>query len=212
MINFEKIDLIYNDKKIIDQLSFNIKKGDKVAILGKSGLGKSSLFQLILGFAKSQQGAVFFDSRLIDERTVWDVRKQIAFIDQDVSIGQGKVIDWMHSIFGLKVNSSADFPKKEIEQLFEYFEMSLDVLDKNIENLSGGERQRVAIISAIILKRKVFLFDEITSALDEHLKQKVIDFFIRNKEWTVIVISHDSVWLNHPEVKVFDLKEKQWKQ
>ncbi|MFH1061371.1 MAG: ABC transporter ATP-binding protein [Candidatus Omnitrophota bacterium] len=212
MINFKNIDLTYNNKKIIEQLSFSVEKGDKIAILGKSGLGKSSLFQLILGFAKAQQGEVCFNDVLVDEKTVWEIRKQIAFIDQDVSIGEGKALDWIHSIFDFKINASEAFPKKELEQLLEYFELSRDELEKNIGSLSGGERQRLAIIAAILLKRKVFLFDEITSALDAHLKQKVVDFFTQNKEWTVIVISHDAVWLKHPQVKVFDLKEKQWEQ
>ena len=212
MINFNKIQLSYNNKKIFEQLSFSIGKGEKVAILGKSGLGKSSLFRLILGFVKSEEGAVLFDDVPVDERTAWDIRRKIAFVDQDASIGEGKAINWMRSVFDFKVNSSGGFPQTEMEQLLEYFEMSRDELDKNIEELSGGERQRLAIVTSILLKRKVFLFDEITSALDAHLKEKTVDFFTRNKEWTVIVISHDPVWLNHPQVKVFDLKENRWKQ
>jgi len=212
VISFKQIDLVYNDKKIIEQLSLDINKGDKIAILGKSGVGKSSLFYLLLGFVASYNGEVYFNNILIDGKTVWDVRKQIAFIDQDVSLGQGKAIDWIKLAFDFKCNFLQYFPEKEMDDLLEYFELSKDTLDKNIEELSGGERQRLAIITAILLNRKVFLFDEITSALDKHLKQKTVDFFIKHKEWTVIVISHDSVWLNHPKVKVFDLKEKKWRQ
>ncbi len=208
MISFKKIDLVYNHKKIIEKLSLDINKGDKIAILGKSGLGKSSLFNLILGFTQAQKGEVCFNNISINEKTVWDVRKQIAFIDQDVSLGQGKAIDWIKSVFDLKCNFLQDFPQKEMDDLLEYFELSNDALDKNIEELSGGERQRIAIIAAVLLNRKIFLFDEITSALDVHLKQKTVDFFAKNKEWTVLVISHDSVWLNHPEVKVFDLNQE----
>jgi len=212
MINFKKISLTCNDKKIFENLSFKIERGGKIIILGESGLGKSSLFHLILGFRKPDEGEVLVDDILVNEKTVWDIRKKISFIDQDVSIGQGKAIDWIHSIFDFKANSNEEFPQKRMEELFEYFQLSPDDLQKNIEDLSGGERQRLAIIAAIILDRKIFLFDEITSALDRQLKGKMVDFFTRNEEWTVIVVSHDSVWLKHPKVKIFNLKEKIWQQ
>lgn len=212
MINFREVDLSYNNKKIFKQLSLKVEKGDKVAILGKSGVGKSSLFHLILGFANPQKGEVFFEDVRIDEKTVWDIRKKIAFVDQDVSIGEGKSINWIKSVFDLQANYTKDFPLKEMKQLFDYFELSEDELDKNIEDLSGGERQRLAIIASILLKREIFLFDEITSALDSKLKGKVVDYFTQHKQWTVVVISHDSAWLNHRQVKVFNLKEKVWEQ
>ncbi|MBU1086930.1 MAG: ATP-binding cassette domain-containing protein [Candidatus Omnitrophica bacterium] len=212
MINFKKINLIYNQKKVIEQLSLNIEKGDKVAILGKSGLGKSSLFYLLLGFIAEYKGEIHFNNIPVNQKTVWDIRKQIAFIDQDVSLGQGKAIDWITSVFAFRANAEQAFRQKQMEELLEYFELSKDDLDKDTQELSGGERQRLAIITAILLNRKVFLFDEITSALDAHLKQKTVDFFIKNKEWTVIAISHDSVWLKNPKVKVFDLEAKSWQQ
>lgn len=210
MITLDNISLDYNEKHIFDHLYLNIEKGSKVVITGKSGLGKSSLFNLILGFAVPQQGRIIFDRVVVDSTTVWNVRQKIAFVDQDTSIGPGKTLDWLRRVFHFKANVSNGWPEKHIAELLAYFELGQDELQKNIADLSGGERQRVAIITSILLGRDIFLLDEITSALDAHLKEKTVDFFLHHDQWTVVTISHDSVWRARPEVRVFDLEEQSW--
>lgn len=212
MIKFENVDLAYNEKKIFAGLSLEIKQGEKIAVAGRSGLGKSSLFSLILGFVEPTDGNVFFGGVRIDEKTAWQVRRKIAFVDQDVSLGHEKAADWISFVSGLKANSSADFAETKVKELMGYFELEHSLLNKNVSDLSGGERQRVAIVLSVLLARKIFLLDEVTSALDKNLKQKVADYFIGKKEWTVIVISHDSVWVDNACVKVFDLETGKWKQ
>lgn len=202
----------FNGKNIFDRLNFYAAKGDKVAILGKSGLGKSSFLKLILGFISPQSGQILFNNIPVNERTIWDIRKKISFVDQDVSLGKGRVIDWLHGVFNFKANDSVGFPREKLKQLCEYFELTPEDLHKNIDDLSGGEKQRLAIIVSVLLKRELFLFDEVTSSLDADLKAKTADYFVGDKERTVIVISHDPAWLKYPQVKKFDLKEQKWKQ
>ena len=73
-------------------------------------------------------------------------------------------------------------------------ELNQDILEKNFENLSGGEKQRIGILIALMLERDVFLLDEVTSALDSELKKKVVDHFLKHKDWTLFIISHDREW------------------
>jgi putative ABC transport system ATP-binding protein len=212
MITYDKIKLDFDGKVIFNDFSCEIAKGEKVVFLGRSGLGKSSLFGLVLGFIQPQSGKMFFDDVPVDEHTIWQVRQKVALVDQDVSIGDHQVSDWFSFVAGIKSNYSLNFGEKKIGELMDFFELSRDLLTKNIFDLSGGERQRVAIIVAVLLGRNVFLLDEVTSALDKNLKKKAADLFIERKDWTVLSISHDAVWLNNPNVKVFDLEKKAWKQ
>ena len=210
MIEFDNVVLNFNGKMVFSNLSFEVGQGDKVVVLGKSGLGKSSFFSLILGFVQPDGGKVLFDGVCVDEESVWDVRRKVSFIDQDVSVGVGRVSDWIAFVSGFRSNSSADFGEKKVEELMDFFEMGHDLLDKDVSELSGGERQRVAIVVSVLLGRKVFLLDEVTSALDKNLKEKVAELVVREKDWTVIVVSHDDVWLNNPSVKIFDLEVGKW--
>ncbi|MCD4848631.1 MAG: ATP-binding cassette domain-containing protein [Candidatus Aegiribacteria sp.] len=212
MIKFNNIHLSYNGKTVIHNLSFEIQQRDKVVILGKSGSGKSSLFSMILGFVKPSEGEVIFDGMRVDEKSIWDIRKKVAYIDQDVSIGSGNIIDLLGFVSRLKTNMHLDFSKDKVDDLLRYFELTGDFIDKNVEDLSGGERQRLAVVISVLLERNIFFLDEVTSSLDKHLKKKVADYFVKRKDWTSLVISHDPVWLENPSVKVFALEEGRWKQ
>ena len=111
----------------------------------------------------------------------------------------------------LKTNTSLSFNKETVDDLLSHFELRNDIIDKEIGDLSGGERQRLAIVISILLERNIFLLDEVTSDLDKHLKKKVADYFVERENWTCLVISHDSIWLDNPAVRVFDVEEGKWK-
>ncbi len=214
MIKFKNISLCYDGKKIINNLSFEIDKGDKVVFYGKSGSGKSSLFNLLLGFVEPDSGEIIFQDKRINEKNIWDIRKKIAFIDQDVSLGSIRIVELFNFVSRLKVNAKLDFDRKEIGFLLSYFELGNgidEIMNKETGELSGGERQRLALVISILLKRDVFLLDEVTSALDSELKKKVVDYFIGEKAVTCLVSSHDAVWLDKPGVKIFSLGEGVWK-
>jgi len=212
VIKLVDVDLAYNGRAVFKSFSLEIKTGTKAVILGKSGLGKSSLFSLVLGFTIPDRGSVFFDGTLVDKKSVWNIRKKIAYVDQAVSIADGNVSSWLDFVFRLKANGSADFDRKKVKDLLDFFELDVDVLGKDTSELSGGEKQRLAVIVSVMLERKVFLLDEVTSSLDKHLKKKVINYFIERDDWTVAAISHDPGWLDNPSVRVFDLEAGQWRQ
>ncbi len=142
----------------------------------------------------------------MNEHEVWNVRKKVAYISQDLSIGHGKV----QSLFDETLNYKSNLHQKkntenEIIHYLNFFELLKDILNKNIEELSGGEKQRVAIINALLLQRRIFFLDEITSALDQKLKMKVLDFFLGNPEFTVLYISHDDYLPEKSNVKILKL-------
>lgn len=212
MIRFENVSLKYGKKRIFTDISFQVGLGEKVIIPGRSGMGKSSLFLILLGFLGASEGRVFFENTLVDQKTAWTVRKKTAFIDQDVSSGRGKVSDWIDLVSGLKANIHLKITRKKFLEKLGHLGLASDIMEKDISSLSGGERQRLSISTALMLERKVFLLDEVTSALDKDLKKKVSDIFLSDPLWTVVSISHDPVWLEHPSSKIFDLEAGIWKQ
>jgi len=96
MITFDHIHLAFDGRRVLNDISFEVRRGEKVVVLAKSGSGKSSLFSLVLGFIEADEGNVLFDGQIIDEKIVWEVRKKIAYVDQDVSLGNGKALDLLN--------------------------------------------------------------------------------------------------------------------
>ncbi|MHA2023099.1 MAG: ATP-binding cassette domain-containing protein [Candidatus Thorarchaeota archaeon] len=208
LIELRNIHLSFGSKNVIENLSLKINKGDKVVFVGKSGSGKSSLLSLVLGFVRPDRGQALFDGIPVNEKNVWDVRKKIACIDQDVSLGDGTVQRLLDFVSSLKVNTHSVFNAKE---LMELFLLDIDLLQNSLKELSGGERQRMAIVIAILLNRDVFFLDEVTASLDKHLKNTVADYFLSREDCTCVIVSHDPVWLDNPVVRIFNIEEKKWK-
>lgn len=194
MIQFNHICKSFDKKQIFKDFCLTVNIGDKLLIRGKSGIGKSTLFRLLMGFELPDEGEIVFNGIKIDEQTVWGIRQKLAWVSQDVVLGMGTVRQLIHDTFALKINQS--FRNKAIAMLPDLlsgFELDLTLLDKEIGTLSGGERQRMALVLALMLQRKVFLLDEFTSALDKELKVKVMNYFFSRKDLTVIAISHDEI-------------------
>jgi len=205
MIRFENLEVTFNNNTIIKNLNFDVAKGDKLLIYGKSGIGKTTIFRLLLGFEKIQKGSIYFLGKPLNEKTVWELRKKIAYVSQDLDIGGGNVFNLIRNIFSYKTNINVPFDKERLKELLSFFRLKKDILDDDYEKLSGGEKQRIALIIAILLNRDIFLLDEATSALDNELKEKVIEYFIGNKNWTVLAIAHDRHWLNQPGLKIIKI-------
>ena len=205
MIKLKDITVKINDVYILKDFNLSVERGEKVLISGKSGIGKSTLLKLILGFTLPDKGCLTFDNIELDKKSIWEVRKRMAYVSQDLDIGQGEVKALIKEIFFLRTNSKSSFNNNELIKLLQYFELKEDILFKNYEELSGGEKQRIAIIISILLEREVFLLDEITSALDESLKQKVLNYFLDQKDLTVIIISHDTDYKQNNKLRKINL-------
>ncbi len=192
---------------LFKNLNLTIKQGEKLLIYGRSGIGKSVLFRLLLGFITPAEGRIFFNHNLVDGKTVWEVRKKIAYVSQDTDLGEGTVEDIIRGYYSYQANSHLELNPAELQSLFHKFHLTTGIMTKNINELSGGERQRIAIILAVLLKREVFLLDEITASLDGELKDTVTGFFMENPAWTVLIVSHDRNWLEKGNVRVFNMEE-----
>jgi len=210
MFEFKNVSLTLQGKEIFQDFSWHVPARSKVLIVGPSGCGKSSLFELILGFKRPDKGQIYFDGQLISAESIWEARPKIAYVDQSVSLPSQKAGAFLDFVFELKKNRQL---KPDLEQITTHlanFDLEPSILEQEIDKLSGGEKQRLMLVIAILLKRKVFLLDEVTSALDKELRQKVITYFSKQDDLTVLSISHDEEWFNFPGIRVFDLEQKKW--
>ncbi len=193
MFRLEHLTKQFSDQFVLEDFSFDIQEGEKIIVSGRSGIGKTTLFRLLLGFEQPDSGKIYFENELFTEVTVWNLRRRVAYVSQDLNIGRGNLQAFFNDTLSLKTNAEyKNSSLGELEELLNAFELPDTLLQKNIEELSGGEKQRVAIINALLLKRNIFFLDEITSALDKSLKAKVLDYFLLNPAFTVLSISHDN--------------------
>lgn len=201
LIKFENINLRFDDKVIFENLNMNIKDGEKILLKSPSGKGKSTLLKLLLGFQKIDSGEVLFDAKKLEKNNLMYFRTNIAYLSQDVELRNQNIWDLIVEIFSYKYNKHIEITKDKFLDIANYFDISPDIIKKEIRDLSGGERQRLGLIICILLDRKVWLLDEVTSGLDKDMKQKVVDYVL-NQDKTVLIVSHDNIWSENGIVRI----------
>ncbi|MDD3874034.1 MAG: ATP-binding cassette domain-containing protein [Methanosarcina sp.] len=193
IIRYENAGISFGGKEVISDFSLCVLRGEKILLRGKSGIGKSTLFKMLLGFEKPSEGTLYYKGKPVNAQVAWEVRREVSYVSQDMDLGESPVKNLLDEIFSYRPNREKRNPER-LNSLMKEFELDQDILIKNFENLSGGEKQRIGILIALMLERDVFLLDEVTSALDSELKKKVVDHFLKHKNWTLFIISHDREW------------------
>ncbi len=177
----------------VRDISFSIKKGDIVAIIGESGSGKSTLLKCIYGLLKANDGEVFLNGKRVkgpDEQLI-PGHAEMKMVTQDFSLNiYAKVYDNIASML-----SNTDIAAKKAKTLEMMERLRITPLkDKKVIDLSGGEQQRVAIAKALISDTKVLLLDEPFSQVDALLKNQLradIKRLAKETGLTIILVSHD---------------------
>ncbi len=194
MIRFENISLTLNHRPLFRKLSVEVPAGGRLIISGESGSGKTTLLKMLLGFVFPDEGKVFIDKQELRLRNVWQLRQKMAYVSQEMQIGRGPVDRFVREILRFKNNRSIVYNKDKVLRLMEDFQLNGNTIGKNLDDLSGGELQRVAIIVTLLLDRPIYLLDEVTSALDQSLKEMIVQYFAGLKDKTLIISSHDKIW------------------
>jgi len=184
----------FDGRSVLDDFSLSLKAGAKALLTGPSGCGKSTVLRCLLGFVAPESGAVHIRGQLLDAHSVWALRRHLAYVGQEPELGAGTVNDILERPFHFHANAPLRENLKRVPPLCEQFGLASALLNKEPGDLSGGEKQRIALISALLLDRTIFLLDEVTSALDRASKQIVLDYFQSRDDITALFVAHDAEW------------------
>jgi ABC-type multidrug transport system fused ATPase/permease subunit len=205
-IRFENISFSYESKPILKDISFTLKKGQTVAIVGPTGSGKSTLVQLLPRLYSPLSGSIYIDDQKIEDFTLNSLRESMAFVSQrpflfndtiEANIAYGRLFP-DEAIFEAAKRSYAD---EFIQELPNKYQTKLSEAGKN---LSGGQQQRLAIARALIKKASILILDEATSALDavseDKIKQALKDL---HGNVTQIIIAHRFSTIEHADLILY---------
>ena len=200
------------ERKILNKLNFEIKKGERIGIKGETGVGKSTLIDLLLGFLTPTEGQILIDNKNIHlNLNKW--RSLIGYVPQKINVINGTIkdnilfgsTDYSEEIQNKKLQDSINI--SEFEQVIAGFKNGFDTIvgDKGLD-LSGGQLQRLAFARALFKDPDILILDESTNALDLEI-EKTFNNLIKNKnEKTIIMISHNLETLKFCN-SVFELKD-----
>ena len=194
-VEFEKVKFSYGkNEPVIKNLSFKAKSGEKIALIGPSGGGKSTIVKLILRFFDINSGRILIDGQNIADVTQDSLRKHIALVPQDPVMFHRSIMENIR--YGRRRASDKEvIAAAKMAHCHEFIDRFPEkyntfVGERGVK-LSGGQRQRVAIARAILSNAKILILDEATSSLDsesEKLIQEALDKLVKNK--TAFIIAH----------------------
>ena len=191
-VEFENVKFSYGRENVLHGVSFSINKGEKIAIVGETGAGKSTIAKLILRFYLPTGGEMKYfgiDSKEVDE--VW-VRDNVAFVPQESFLFRGTIRENLNYSQPEVSSLEEELASIGVLEWFDRYEKKLDQeVGERGGNISAGERQFVALLRAVLAKRKIIVFDEATANLDIESESSILDATEKLLAFqTSIVIAH----------------------
>lgn len=191
VLRVEDLSMNFDDRKLFENVSFSIKKGDRVGIIGSNGVGKTTLFRILLRQMTPTSGNVHFGTGV-----------DIGYYDQDqssLSPNRTTLEELWHAFPGLT--------ETQIRNTLALFLLRGDDVYKSIQQLSGGERGRVMLSKLMLAEKNFMLLDEPTNHLDMPTKE-VLEDSLKDYTGTLLMISHDRYFLNKIVNRIFVFEEK----
>ena len=191
-ILLNNVNVLYNDKPVLKDISFEIKGGSRTAIIGPTAAGKTQLLYLLTGLIKPDSGEVKFEGKNIDKYIKESFHKQIGIVFQDSIIFNISLRE--NIAFNTSVTDEALERAIEAAELKEFINTLPGKLDTIVSergtSLSGGQKQRIMLARALTLEPKILLLDDFTSRVDYQTEQKILSNVMKNyKDITIISIT-----------------------
>ncbi|MFM1572169.1 ABC transporter ATP-binding protein [Helcococcus ovis] len=211
-IKINKLSFSYNENKsIIKDFDFECKKGDFIGLIGKSGVGKSTIFNLLLKFYDVENNTIFYNDIDINKINPLSIRDNVTKISQQIDLFPGTIE------YNLRL-SNEEVSNEEIHEILKFVKLDnyISSLEEGINTdigeagklMSGGEMQRLALAQGLLRKNKVLLLDEITSNIDKNTERIIRENILKlhnTGEYIIIAISHNKEFLEDCD-KIYELK------
>ncbi len=191
ILELEDIRLTARGHVLLDGFSLAVERGARCTLTGPSGCGKTTLLKCILGFAEPDAGEIRIFGTALMPRTVWELRRRVAWVPQEPELGAGTALDAIVRPLRFRANRGLGARGRRIRELAAAFGLAEGVLETPVTKLSGGEKQRIALVAALLLERPLLLLDEASSALDPESRAAVAAYLRSLEDTTILSVAHD---------------------
>lgn len=196
-IELKNLSLKYDDSEdlILKNINLFIKQNQKVALVGSTGSGKTSLINIIMGLLEPEKGSIMIDGKDLNQQLISSWQKKIAHVPQNIFLIDGSFIENISLGFEKQtLNQSWLRETLEVVQLSDYIDSLPEGLNTLVgergAKISGGQMQRIGLARALYRNPEVLILDEATSALDANTEEKIMKSLISRENLTIILITH----------------------
>lgn len=191
MIRFENVGVSFGGKRLFRGFSLAVSAGERIALTGESGTGKSTVLGCLLGFVTPDEGAIEVEGTRLDAATVWAIRQRIAYVPQEADLGDGTVDAFLQRPFRYAANRPLRDNLQRVPALLATLGLKPGLETATVASLSGGEKQRIALAAALLLDRPILVTDELTSALDRQSAERVSELLLQQQGLTMLGVVHE---------------------
>lgn len=194
LVRFDRVTIAVRGKTLLDGIDFALNAGEKAVFRGRSGSGKSTVLKSLLGLYPLASGGIFFEGQPLNPETARTLRTSAAYIGQEPVLGGATVREALLLPFRFKAHRGREPGGTMLAETLDALHLPPDILNRPCNRVSGGEKQRIALARAMLLGKRLYLLDEVTSALDPESKQAVFEV-LADPGLTVLSVAHDADWI-----------------
>lgn len=191
MLRLEHVSKTYKKKKVLDDITLSIERGQSIGVIGPNGAGKSTFLRILSSMERTDEGSLYFEG-IPYRQSVQSLRQQIGYIPQEVALYEELTVHEQIKFWGklTKIKPSASFQDQMITMLG-----LEDVMNERVDRLSGGWRRKMNLCIGMLHNPSICLLDEPTAGIDLAAKEDILSWlnYLHHQGTTILCISHD--WL-----------------